>query len=357
VKSKPKFGTMTAMATARTRVFLHVGTRKSGTTYLQRALRNSRVELAEAGIRVAATTQDDADLAVGLRRFRDTGDEAAGEQAIDQLLEALDSSEPRQIVTLEALAELPERIADAVVGALQENHYDVDIVVTARHWGRSIPSEWQQSVKQRSTEPYRSYVEAIRHRHAAAQLFLSRHDVPAIARRWGRRLSPDRVHVIACPTARREADTLSELFCSTIGFDHARLDLPRTHLNPSMSLPQAEMVRRLNLALGERMPARDGIYAQGVRRWLTGSLPKPAHAKVLLPDGMTAWCTQESERQLEELTDLGIDLVGRPEDLVVAPSISTGPVEAVPDNVAEVAIETLADLLDKRWQEITATGV
>lgn len=357
MKSKADFGSMTAMATAKTRVLLHVGTRKSGTTYLQRALHNSRIELGQEGIRVAASTPDDMDLVSGLRHFRNTGESDAGVQAIDQLLEALDSAEPRQIVSLEALAEMPEPITDAVVGALQDDGYDVEVIVTARHWGRAIPSEWQQSVKQRSTQPYRTYVEAIRERRPEAHFFLTRHDLPDIVRRWGRRLSPGQIHVIACPPSGREVGTLSELFCRTIGFDHDLLSLPRSHLNPSMSLPQAEMVRRVNLALGERMPAHDGSYGQGVRHWLTRTLHKPAHAKVLLPEGMTEWAARESERQVAELTDIGVHVVGRPEDLLVPLNLPTGASDATPDDVAELAIETLADVLDRRWQEITATPV
>lgn len=348
---------MSAMASARSRVFLHVGTRKSGTTYLQRALRNSRRQLADEGIRVAATTQDDVDVANDLRRYRDTGETAYRDRALDQLLGTLESPEPDQIVTLEALAELPAPIADEVVDTVQASGHEVEVILTARHWGQTIPSEWQQSVKQRSTESYSSYVETIRHRRAGAEVFLARHDVPAIARRWGRRVPPERVHVIACPPSSRTEPSLSELFCSTIGFDHDLLERPRTHLNPSMSLPQAELVRRVNLALGPRMPARDGIYAQGVRHWLSRAMRKPAHAKVLLPHGLETWCAAEAERQVDELTDLGVDLVGRPEHLLVPAEIKTGPAEAPEEAVTEVAVAVLADLLDKRWQEITAPQI
>jgi hypothetical protein len=338
-------------------VHLHVGTRKSGTTYVQLSLRASRAQLAVDGVAVAATTQDDLPIATGLRHARDARDDAAARVAVDQLLARLEEGRRRglrrQIVSIEALAELPEPLADQVVDAVRGQGYDVEVVVTARHWGLSIPSEWQQEVKQRGTQPYADFATAVRERRPAATGFLDRHDVPGIARRWGHRVGVESVHVIACPPRNRTSGSLLELFCGTVGIDQATLRTPEGKtVNPSLSLAQAELVRRLNVELGDRMPRRGGAYAAGVRRWLTRhSFSRREREAVLLPEGMAEWCATESRRQLDELVELGVDLVGRPEDLVTDPALVTGPVQPTEAELLQAAVTTLADLVTQRWTE------
>lgn len=338
-------------------VHLHVGTRKSGTTYVQLSLRASRERLAAAGTAVAATTQDDLPIATGLRRARDAEDDVAARAATDQLLARLEDGRRRglhrQIVSIEALAELPEHLADRVVESVRSQGYDVHVVVTARHWGLTIPSEWQQEVKQRGVQPYADFAAAIREGRPAAARFLDRHQVPRIARRWGHRLKPENVHVIACPPPSRTTGSLLELFCRTVGIDPAALRRPEGKVvNPSLSLAQAELVRRLNVELGDRMPRRGGAYAAGVRRWVTRhSFSRHARTPVRLPEGMGEWCATESQKQVDQLVELGVDLVGCPADLVTDPTLPTGPVQPTEAEIVDVAVGTLADLVSQRWAE------
>ncbi|MFT4288661.1 hypothetical protein [Nocardioides sp.] len=338
---------------ARPTVFLHVGTRKSATTYLQLGLKASRGALAAEGVQVAALTQSDfKHLVPGLRRWANFGEEQGGRLAVDYLVQQLQRRPGRaQVVSVEALAELPGYVVDDLVTAVTSAGFDVQVIVTARHWGLIIPSEWQQRIKQRGTQTYADFVAAIR--DGGDDLFVRRQDLADIARRWGALIPPERVHVIACPPPTRTEGTLLELFCGILGVPTSLITPPSRVVNSSLSLAQAETLRRVNLALGDRLPRRTGGYESGVRNWITReSLTRHKGEKVLLPEGFGSWCAAESRRQVDELRDLGVHLAGRVDDLLASPDVPTGPVEVDDAEVAEVAVLALADLADHRWHQL-----
>lgn len=339
----------------RPQVFLHIGTRKSGTTYLQASLLRSRKVIAEHGVRLAATTRHMyGPVMKPLKRYRAQGDEAFGEQGAAALVKALRKREaPRHIVSLEALAEMPEHIIDLLVSRLEEAGFDVEVIVTARHWGVVIPSEWQQCVKSRDTVTFDEFVTGIRDRTPAAALFLARQDLPAMVQRWGARVGTDRVHVVAVPPPSRTEGSLNELFCGLVGLDPALLLEPAATLNQSLSLEQAEMLRRVNLSLGDRLADHQDAYKVGVREWLArGSLKQKKRTSIRLPEQYVDWCREEAMAQLDGLVALGVDLVGRPEDLLPDPDAPVGASDVADSAVAEVAVETIADLAVLHWQEL-----
>ncbi|SFC78692.1 hypothetical protein SAMN04487968_11195 [Nocardioides terrae] len=339
----------------RRKVLLHVGTRKSGTTYLQRTLIRSRGVLAERGVALAVTTQDDHAAVTPLLRRGVAGDAAALEQGVGHLVRRATAGDAAvRLVTMESLAELPGDVAGRIVDDIRAQGFDVEVVVTARHWGLTLPSEWQQDVKQRSTVRYADYVAAVRDRTPAARIFLARQDLPDVVRRWTGRLGPEQVHVIACPPSSRTEGSLVQLFCSVLDVDPEAMRTPTRSSNTSLSLPQAEMLRRVNVALGDRLTRGEGGYEEGVRTWLTGrALTRQASAPILLPAGFAAWCAEESQRQLAELDELGVGVIGRRGDLEASPDLPTGTDEPSQAEVAAVAVAAVADLCDLRRQERT----
>ena len=251
----------TPATTAGETVFLHIGTRKSGTSYLQKALRESIPQLEAQGLNLAYSTRK-GQVERQLTPFQEYvagGPIEPARDGVAGMIKRFESApQSRHLVTLEDLAELPEQIADLMVQPLVERGYDVHLVVTARHWGLTIPSEWQQDVKERKQVAYRDFLDAIRDREStsspAAAQFLMRQDLPAMLQRWGRHLPAANVHVVAVPPSSRTEDTLMDLFCGLIGVDPATLKIPTGDINASISLDQAELLRQVNIALGERLP-------------------------------------------------------------------------------------------------------
>ncbi|CAN5632654.1 hypothetical protein BH11ACT8_BH11ACT8_28190 [soil metagenome] len=335
-------------------VYLHIGTRKSGTSYLQKTLRESVPELRAQGVDLAFKTRK-GQVVRQLRPLQELaagGDGAKAEASVVAMAEKFAGRpDATHLITLEDLAELPQVAADLMLGALAD--VELHLVVTARHWGYTIPSEWQQCVKERDTVTYTDFVAAIRDRRPEAGLFLSRQDLPALVRRWRGALPADRVHVIAVPPSTRTEGTLVDLFCDLVGIDPSGLKLPKGTINQSIQLDQAETLRRVNIALGERLPDLDTDYRFGVREWLTrASLMSRASSSIRLPAEFADWCAQEARAQYDGLLALGVDLVGDAADLLPAPGFAST-VDSITDaQVAAVAVDALADLADLQWQQL-----
>lgn len=334
-----------------TKVFLHIGTRKSGTSYLQKALRDSVPALAEQGVELTFKTRKghvERQLAP-LKHMLATGDAGPAQASMRRMVARIKAKpDMRHLITLEDLAELPQSVADLYLEALRE--FDTELVVTVRNWGSTIPSEWQQCVKERFTGTYRDFVAAIADRTPEADQFLMRQDLPTLIQRWSGTLDPGKVHVIAVPPTSRTEGTLVELFCGLVGIDPASLRMPKGRINASISLDQAELLRRVNIALGDRLPFENG-YQTGIREWLTrGTLMKRAESSIRIPEEFGDWCVRAAREQYDGIVALGVDLVGDPEDLVPG-KVATGPAEVSDPEVLATAVVALADLGELQWKE------
>lgn len=328
-----------------TKVVVHVGTRKSGTSYVQKVLRDSAPQLAEQGVDLTYKRwigHREQQLAP-LRRMAETGDDTGARENVAWMVERFSSMpDITHVLTLEDLAELPPEVADLYMGGLAG--FDLHLVVTARHWGVVLPSEWQQNVKERYTGTYTDYLAAVRERRGPeADAFLARQDLPSILTRWGHLLPPERVHVLVVPPRPANKDLPLEMFCGLVGLDPAPLFKPRGAINESLGQDQAEMLRRINVALGDRLPNKDGDYATGVREWLTRqTLMRSSRSKVLLPPDYLGWCREESERQRAAAE--AYHVVGDAADLLVPEDLPTADPAVADAAVAQQAVSTLADL-------------
>jgi hypothetical protein len=340
-----------------TPVYLHIGARKSGTTSLQRALRLSVDELAAQGINLLYATREEQvrHQVVPVRAFLASGDDTAARRSLRELADRIrERPGMTHLLSLETLAELPQPATDLIVGELAE--FEVHVVVTARHWVLTLPSEWQQAIKSRLTISYPDFLAAVRDRTPDADEFLSMQDIPAIVERWGALLSPERVHVIACPPRSRTEGTLLDLFCGLVGIDPAGLTMPSGDLNTSISLDQAELVRRINVELGDRLTKPGADYDAGVRGWIVrGSMQPRATGSIRIPKEFVEWAVAAARQQYDDLLASGVDIVGRAEDLLPDDDPATGPLEVGEDEVAAAAVATLADLAQQHYDELRAT--
>jgi len=348
------------MATAKRAVYLHVGSRKSGTSFVQEALLESRPALAEQGLGLPLGNRTQ-HMEVALKPLLAAGwteaqqaDTRSALRAVTQRLRR--SQQQRLLLTIEDLAELADWQAELLLEALDE--FDVHVVITARHWAKQIPSEWQQCVKERLTTPYQDYVRGIRDRDGAphTEQFIARQHVPGIAERWGRALDPDHVHVIAVPPSSKDPDLLLGLFCSVLEVDPKVLTAPPKARNLSLGYQQAETLRRLNVALGKRLPDFYTQYRRAVRRDVArGTLLRQDGDPLRLPEEFVTWCSEESAAQVKELVDRGYHLVGDPDHLVFDGRQGEPAFREVTDaQVADTAVQALATLAVRRYNDIYA---
>lgn len=351
-------------------VFLHVGCRKTGTSHLQFGLQRAPRRVLKAG--VAQPLGDRGGIMRGLLlplRAVTEGDVARGEQAVARLAEGIRRSEhPRHLITLEALAELPVEATSVLVDGLSD--FDTRLIITARSWAHTIPSEWQQRVKTRYTGEYVEYAEAIRDADgqgpelaAEAATFRRRQDIADVARRW-RAADPDLpVSVILVPPLGAEGVTLVDAFCQLIGIPPRALAEPQRITNESLSHADAELLRQINIALGDRLPDVRGDYRASVRRWIVAdSMMKRLRTKIRLPRDLEPWCEEESTRQLAELEELGAEIIGERQHYVSPKLSGEDFVPAPAEEVVASAAAVLADLAAGRdaergeWKEALRTA-
>ena len=148
------------------------------------------------------------------------------------------------------------------------------------------------------------------------------------------------------------------MFTGLIGCDPASLATPGGY-NPSLGAEQAELLRRVNLALGDRLTDLrvKGGYRDVVRGTLAkGVLSHQQGAALLLPAELAGWCREQSLARVAEIEARGYDVVGRLEDLVPAdagPEAGRGAPEVTDAQVVEAAAQALASLADHQHRELT----
>jgi hypothetical protein len=136
------------------RVYLHVGSPKSGTTYLQRVLRHNQEELGRQGVLVAGRTHGDLVHAGFVvredPRLARLPERASG--AWDRLVEEVRGFRGHTaIISYELLSAARRRQAAEAIESLDS--YDVHVVITCRDLGRAVPSAWQERLKFALTVP------------------------------------------------------------------------------------------------------------------------------------------------------------------------------------------------------------
>ncbi len=334
------------------RVVLHVGTPKSGTTFLQKTLWRQREALRAAGVICPGANQREMFLAAievrGTHKAWGVGEEQLAGTWRRVCREARQFP-GTTILSHELLAAAD---VDQVKRALAELHgLEVHLVVTARDLARQVVSEWQERIKNGSTSTFQEFQDKLLQQVAGddyGSLFWRYQHLPDVLHRWGAELPPDHVHVVVPPRSSRDPAELWRLFGEAAGFDGSAISTGSQEgpANQSLGVTQIAILRSVNQALDGRIvqPA----YAKVVKRYLAQALltryasPRPA-----CPPDLWRVLRELSEQWIEEMQVRGYTVDGDLADLIPEDSLD----EAVPpDEVdrgqqAEMSAAVIADLL------------
>lgn len=330
------------------RLYLHVGTRKTGTSFLQRVVYTSPDSVRDQGLGLPLSGRP-----AHLRLLQSVGalgddtlpekESAAVQRRLRRNLAAMDHD--RALVTHEDLAAAgPEPIARLL--ALLED-VEVHVVITARDLSRQIPSEWQQCVKSRLQVPYEEYVDAVVDRRGPdAALFWARQDISDVAARWGSALPPEQVHVVTVPPSGSPPDLLADRFWTVMGVPPTALSTGGG-VNPSLGAEQAELLRRINAVLGDRLSSVREEYRPVVKTLVRRVLTAQQGHPLRLPTSLVPWCQDVSAGIVAQLQAGGYRVVGDLADLMPAPAApdAPSPVPVGDAEVAAAAVEALARVL------------
>ena len=322
-------------------MYLHIGTVKSGTTYLQSILRRNNDALRSAGLRLPEGRQVTAVREVlGMQRSALPITSDAWARLVGKCMRAPGRG---AIVSMEFLSfatdDQAKTVVDSFAGA------EVHIILTARDLLRVVPSGWQNALKNGRRWTFEEYVAGVMRDDSEGldtpgRHFWLRHDLPGICRRWIDLVGAERFHLVTVPASGTAPDVLWTRFASVIGVDATTFeidDLPPA--NPSLSLVEAEFMLRVVPALpkaGRNPRVLRGIFANKLVRGGGGP-------KVAVPRAVQEWSVRRAAQTVDQLRGLGMDVVGSLDDLI--PVLPPAPA----DGEDETPTVTSADL--------AATGV
>lgn len=338
------------------RVLLHVGTPKTGTSYLQDVLFRNERTLAKAGIQYPADRFDAHFLAaLDLMSLPWGGLEAEAIGAWDRLAEKVRRYDGTSIISHEILAGASRsqvgRALESLGHGSTTDPTEVHVLLSVRDLVRQIPAEWQENVKHRASLSYASFLQRIQDPARDSRIgswFWSVQEIPDILDRWASELGPDRVHLITVPPSGSPRDLLWQRFCAAFGLDGLDLDLDGERSNPSLGVPETALIRRINRRVNAELPPEH--YRPLVRELLAHQTlsQRTGSPRLSLPGPVYDWASGLSASWVEEVTARGYHVVGDVNDLLSPPPRPfVDPDRPNPKQVAAASVDALeAVLLD-----------
>lgn len=238
--------------------------------------------------------------------------------------------------------------------ALQElEGLDVHLVYTARDLGRQLLSEWQERVKNGSSQSFDAFQRTVvkRLRQGNPGLFWRNHGLVDALDRWGAGLPASKIHVVVAPPPGSEPEELWRRFGDAVGFDAAAIDPTggRESANQTLGVVQVAALRRVNRALGERI--RHPEYGRIVKRQFSqGVLGRQEGRRPYCPADLVAELRGVAEETNATIAARGYQVHGRLDELLPVPPPEGAP---APDDVdsaeeAQLLAAVVADILVER---------
>jgi hypothetical protein len=336
------------------KVYLHVGTPKTGTSYLQHVLFNNRRALHRHDITYPADRFDAHFLAaLDLMRMPWGGLEAEAIGAWDRLAAATRRARGEVIISHEILATASRaQIGRALASLGHDRDSEIHLVLSVRDLVRQIPAEWQENVKHRAAMSYGTFLDQIQDPRRVGRIptwFWGVQEVPDILDRWGHDLPPEHVHVVTVPPSGGSPDLLWKRFVEAFGLDGIDLQLDGERVNPSLGAAETTLIRRINRAANEEL--EPAYYRPLVRELLAHQTlsRRVTTPRLGLPPDVHPWATALAEAWIAEIRARGYDVIGDLDDLRGAPPVQDYADPDHPDEalVAGAAVDALkAVLLD-----------
>lgn len=329
------------------RVFLHVGSPKTGTTFLQQLLWSQRDEAARQGLLLPLEGFFDHYLAT--LAVRDIAPQPAdadrAHRVWQRMVRAVSAWDGDALISHELFAGATAEQAQRAVASFGPD-VEVHVVLTARDLVRQIPAEWQEHVKHRATARFEAFVGELRAENPRTW-FWRVQNFPGLLEKWGAGLPAERVHLVTVPPAGQPSGLLWERFAGVVGLDPTAFTADDVRTNLSLGYEQAELLRRVNAELGDRLPL-PGRYAPDVKSLFAESvLSRQSGSRLVLTGESLRYALDRSNRLVADLRALDVDVVGDLDDLLPRADVGAVPplTEPSEETLAEVGVVAIAGLL------------
>ncbi len=320
------------------RVVLHIGTMKTGTSFIQSTLGTNKAALAESGVEFPGG------FGVQTRAVREMlklpQQPRRNSRRWTRLATELRESGRSGIFSMEFLSfageEQARRLVEPFAGL------EVRVVLTVRDQLRAIPAQWQTYTRNFGTDDWERYLRHVEPSRVgsgrgtrAFKTFHRAQDVATILSRWGSVPEVSSVEVVTVPPSGAPREELWNRFCAAAGLPDLEVSLEEVRDNESLGYASCDYLRRANAHLQDVAPKQ---YRKAMRP-LARDVLVPLRSAEARPQLDLRGATYARSRNAEIR-----DLVGRdryrlwgalddlpvPEDLTdVAPRVSPPPVEQV----------------------------
>lgn len=332
-------------------VYLHIGTPKSGTTYLQQVLAANRETLREQGLLYPGSGPDHFLAAQDVlgHAFRGHADESVEGAWADLLGEVADWPQ-RVLISHELLCLAGEEQVDRIV---REMPGDVEVLLTARDLMRQLPAVWQETVKNGSTLTLTEFVDKVRLSAPTAggpNRFWALQDLRRILTTWEQRIPSAKITIITVPPSGSNPLTLWQRFAQALSIELPAEAMRIDTSNVSLGAPEAEFVRRLN----ERVFVNLGWpeYRARVKRFLVHRVlsKNPSGVPIAVSDTDAVWAVERAASVVGDLTEKNYTIIGDVQELLptapnafaAAPGIDDADVVDIGVNAVTGALRRIA---------------
>ena len=326
------------------KVFLHIGLPKTGTTYLQSVLWGSKQELARDGFLLPGRGHREhlwAALELQERPHLERRDPKAP-GTLARLVKAVNKHQGPAILTHEFMCGAGREQAARLVASLAPA--EVHVVITARDSLGMLTAGWAEYVKNGGTRP----LSEMRDSSVGGQREFGWRtwDLGGVLRRWGRHVPPGQVHVLPMPGAGAPRDQHWRNLAGVLGLDPDRYDAPDEPRNPALGVVQVELLRRVNPHLTDfRRPVDRGEWIRGYLA--EGHLVHQPGERLGADAAQVADCRERADRAVGIIRRRGYHVVGDVERLRVPEDLPDLP---HPDHVSnrelvESATRLIAEML------------
>jgi hypothetical protein len=333
-------------------VWLHIGTPKSGTSYVQDVLALNRERLASDGVLWPGETWRDQVRAV--RDVLDFFPNDVVNPAIkgwwDRLRgEILAWEGDAAVISMEWLVHARPHQVETIRQSLAP--HEVRVVITARDLARALPAQWQEQVQNWAVWTWEEYQEAVTSgvtfEDPPGRQFWIDHDLGRMLRNWSEGGVPrEHITVVTVPGRDAPPDLLWQRFAEVLGLG-AGYETKVAPSNTSIGVPSAELLRRLNVTTREA--GLDWAFGDPVVKWVLAKRilgpRRPKEYGLKLPTAHREWAEHESHRLIADVEAAGVRVVGDLQELMPEESTFADAPSPSAEDLLDAALDGLTGLV------------
>jgi hypothetical protein len=347
---------MTDFSPSAPTVFLHIGTPKSATSFVQsRFMANSQRAARQGLLWPGPRWGRHVEAADDLRKLPEGRSLDPAGPWCRLADEARGWTGDSVLVSMEWLTSCaPHQVAAAVTSL---HPCRVEVICTARDLLRNFTAQWQEMTKNYRPWTWEQYVREITHDHPGPTRhhFWRQQDVPTVLETWLHAIPTGRVHLVTVPPEGSDPELLWKRFCGVLGIDGSDFE-PPTRRNESLGVVSTALMRHLNVASkSHRLPVRE--YKQLVQRTVAGEVlahNTPYEDPITVSPETGSWLEKQASAATTTIQDIGVDIVGDLDDLLAAaPREGREPSDVTDTELLELCADALVILGARQQKEIT----